>query len=220
MKKLLFTLCVFSMSHFSNAQDDTSYVDVGVNVIRILNMGIGAQNLDYDVWNPYMFTVDAHYKRIGMRMGFGHRSVTNTELPTLANGATIFEMDTLRRDFRIGLNWDIHLSSDWTCKLGVDYITTKDIKRNSAEFNNEDGTKVKTEHKIQRDESGFSPFIYLQYHITPRVSVGTELLWRITSFKISDRDNSNLNEANIERNYEGTRRTVMAPTALFLNVRF
>ncbi len=220
MKKLLFTLSVLALSLFSKAQDDTSYVDVGVNVIRILNMGIGAQNLDYDVWNPYMFTIDGHYKRIGLRIGYGGRSVTNTELPTLANGATTFEMDTLRRDFRIGLNWDIHLSSDWTCKFGVDYITTKEIKRNSAEFTNEAGTKIITEHKVQRDELGISPFIYMQYHISPRVSIGTELLWRITSFTISDNDNSNLNEAKIERNYEGTRRNVMAPTALFLNVRF
>lgn len=220
MKRILLALCVFSFSVNSSAQSDSSYLDVGVNIIRIINMGVGAQNLNPDVWNPYMFTLDAHYKRIGARVGIGHRSVQNNELPTEANGLTTFEMDTTRTDVRLGLNWDVHLNPKWTFKLGLDYVKSVDMNRNATEFTNENNDVVETEHKIERIEKGIAPFVFVQYHITPRMSVGTELSWRITSFTMYDRDTSNLNDANIERKYEGIRRSVMAPTALFLNVRF
>lgn len=220
MKKILFTICICWLSFTIKAQSDSSYVDFGVNVIRLVNLGMGNSQLNYDIWNPYLFTADAHYKRIGLRTGIGMRSVTNKELPTASNGLTTFEMDTSRVDFRIGLNYDIHLHNRWTCKVGVDYFIANETKRNAAEFTNEDDVQIETEHKIERNEKGFSPFLYVQYHITPRVSLGTELLWRISSYTSSDTDLSNLNDASIERKYEGTRRSIMGPTALFLNVRF
>lgn len=220
MKKLIFTLSVSVMSLLSQAQADSSYVDFGVNVIRLANLGMGNSNLNYEIWNPYLFTADAHYKRIGLRVGVGMRSVTNTELPTDANGQTTFQMDTSRVDLRIGLNYDFHVHPKWTCKFGIDYFVSNESKRNTTEFTNEQEVKVETEHEIERAEKGISPFMFIQYHITPRVSLGTELLWRISSFTMSDTDVSNLNDANIERKYEGTKRSVMAPTALFLNVRF
>jgi len=220
MKKLFFTLCVCVMSLLTQAQADSSYVDFGVNVIRLANLGMGNSNLNYEIWNPYLFTADAHYKRIGLRVGVGMRSVTNTELPTDANGQTTFQMDTSRVDLRIGLNYDFHVHPKWTCKFGIDYFVSNESKRNTTEFTNEQEVKVETEHEIERAEKGISPFMFIQYHITPRVSLGTELLWRISSFTMSDTDVSNLNDANIERKYEGTKRSVMAPTALFLNVRF
>ncbi len=220
MRKFFFALFLFASSLISKAQNDSSYVDFGVNVIRLANLGMGNSNLNTEIWNPYLFTADAHYKRIGLRVGVGLRSVTNKELPTDANGMTTFEMDTSRVDLRIGLNYDFHLSPKWTCKFGMDYFISNETKRNTSEFTNEQDVKVETEHEIERNEKGISPFLYVQYHISPRVSLGTELLWRISSFTMSDTDVSNLNDANIERKYEGTKRSIMAPTALFLNVRF
>jgi hypothetical protein len=57
-------------------------------------------------------------------------------------------------------------------------------------------------------------------HLTKKVSVGTEILWRMSGYSMTDSDKSNLNSAQIIKEYEGTKRILQAPTALFVNVRF
>lgn len=220
MKKLIIALAAFVMSFSSNAQSDSLYLDLGVNAIRLVNFGMNNSALDYDVWNPYMLTANVNYKRLGLRVGLGLRSGTRNELPTDANGKTTVLMDTSRVDLRIGLGWEVALAPKWTFKFGADYFTASESNLFETEFTNENNEKVITTHEVLMDEKGISPFVAVQYHITPRVSLGTELLWRMSSYTSSNSDTSNLNDADIVRKYEGNKSLIMAPTALFLNFRF
>lgn len=220
MKKLIFTLIVFCSMFTARAQSDSNYVEIGVNTIRMINLGLNASALNYDIWNPYILTVEGHIKRLGIRVGLGMRASSQTELPTDANGLTKTEMDTSRRDIRFGLGWEFQMAKKWTFKAGIDYFTSSEKNTFSTDFDNEDNMNVVTTHEKKKDEKGVSPFLYIQYHITPRVSVGTEMLWRFSNYTSSDIDSSNLNNNDMVRKFEGSKNMIMAPTALFLNVRF
>ncbi|MBL0316148.1 MAG: hypothetical protein IPP69_10355 [Flavobacteriales bacterium] len=227
MKKILFTALVMLSAIYSRAQSDSVYVDLGINSIRLINLGLGAQNVNPDVWNPYLLTTDIHYNRLGVRAGIGYTSHGKTELPVDANGMSKTESDTTRTDIRIGVNWEIALAPKWTFKVGMDYYSANAENTYISEYVNEQDEVIETNRKKLYKETGFSPFVYVQYHITPRVSLGTELLWRFGSYTSEDGEISSIKPENAEatvtditRKYEGIKRGIMAPTALFLNFRF
>jgi hypothetical protein len=220
MKKIIALLLVISFSVNSNSQSDSLYAEIGVNAIRLIGLGLQNNHKDSDIWNPYLLTANVNYKRIGLRLGYGGRMGSRTELPTDANGKTTMLMDSSRTDFRIGLAWEIEPSAKWTFRFGVDYFIANESNLMETEFTNEDNEKVIITRDVTTDESGFAPFVCFQYHISPRISLGTELLWRFSNYTTLDRDVSNVSDTDVVREYEGSRRMVMAPTALFLNVRF
>ena len=56
MKKLfLLAIALVSLSS-AKAQSDSSYLEVGVNAIRLVNIGLVDRDLNNEVWNPYMLT--------------------------------------------------------------------------------------------------------------------------------------------------------------------
>ena len=225
MKKICIVLSILFSSLFFKAQSDSSYVEIGVNSIRLLQMGFGQTNALNSNWNPYLLTLEGHYKRLGVRVGLGMTNFSQTELPGDANGQVKTKIDSISNDIRVGLNWEFALHKKWTFKLGVDYFTAKRLNSLTTEFVNENGLKVTSLMETDYRESGFSPVLFFQYHITPRVSLGTELMWRISGFTRIDSDNTTISDngsSNIEiiRQYDGTKRAIMMPTALFLIARF
>ncbi len=203
-----------------SAQTDSNYVELGINTLRIVSVLIDDKPTDFDVWNPYMFTLEGHAKHISLRVGFGQNREQISELPTPANGKVYVQNDTLRSDWRFGLGYSLPLHSRWTVKLGVDYFMYRDMQSMHTEYINEDGEKISTTREIETKANGIAPFVHFQFFITPRVSLGTELLYRITSSKTTDVDNNNLNELTFERQFETKKNIIMAPTALFMCARF
>ena len=220
MKKLFLMVFTMSVTFLSNAQSDSTYLELGVNTIRIVNLGLTDRALDNDVWNPYMLTATYGMKRLSLRYGMGYTSSFRQELPTAANGQTTSDTTAKRVDMRFGLGWEVGMGQKWSVKLGADFFTSTRFTGFEAKFTNESGELVENVHEFEYNEKGFSPFVYIQHYITKKVSIGTEILWRMSGYTMKDSDKSNLNSAQIIKEYEGTKRLLMAPTALFLNVRF
>jgi len=208
------------MSFISDAQSDSTYLELGVNTIRLVNLGLSDRDLDSDVWNPYMLTATYGMKRMSLRYGMGYMSTFRQELPTAANGQTTSDTTAKHVDLRFGLGWEIGLGSKWSVKLGTDFFSSTRFTGFEAKFTNESGELVENIQEFEYSEKGLSPFVYIQHHITKKVSIGTEILWRMSGYTMKDSDKSNLNSAQIIKKYEGAKRLLMAPTALFLNVRF
>jgi hypothetical protein len=220
MKKLPVVLLFISTSFAMNAQKDSNYVELGINTLRIVSVLIDDSPSDFDVWNPYMFTLEGHAKHVSLRFGFGQNREEISELPTAANGKVYVKNDTLRTDWRLGVGYCIPLHSKWSLKLGADYFQYRDLQSLYTEYINENNERVTTTREIETKGKGVAPFVHFQFFITPRISLGTELLYRITSAKTSDIDTNNLNENTFERSFETKKNSVMAPTALFLCARF
>lgn len=205
-----------------NGSGKTGYFEVGMNAMRLFTLGSNQQNLsNAEVWNPYLFTAEGSYMNIGIRAGFATSKYTNTELPIELNGYTRYDNDTSSTHIRAGLFYGFNLDTKWTLKLGVDYFiaNTETVeKQEFKEQSTQEEAMVNETHTMK--ESGFSPFVNIQYHITPRVSVGTELMWRMSNYTYTLLATDTRSEFDVLKKFEGSKSNMMAPTALFVTYRF
>jgi hypothetical protein len=220
MKKLLLIAVTYCFIQASHAQSDSTYFEVGMNAIRLVRLGMDNGEIDSEKWNPYMFTCNLGVKRLNLRFGIGHESMFRRELPSSANGQTTSDTTSIQSDVRLGLGWEIGMGKKWDVKLGADFILARRASVFTTKFINEADVAVENKLDYRMRERGLSPFIFLQYHLNKRVSLGTEILWRFSSYTLVETDDSNLNSAKLERKYEGTKRFLQPPSALFVNVRF
>jgi hypothetical protein len=221
MKKLFTALLFLFLSGFLSAQKDSTSLELGLNAIRITNfLGLVDNPAEYEDWNPYMFTAGYNAKRFHMRYGLGYKSVYRVEEPTDANGQSTFDTTSKVIDMRFGIGGQVSLSPKWTFKLGIDYFIANRFTSYEAKFKDLNGELIENVREMNYQERGVAPFLFIQYNVAKRVSLGTELLWRMSSYTLTDRDLSNGNSAQINKEFAGSKRLVMAPSALFIQVRF
>jgi hypothetical protein len=221
MKKLFLAFLFLFSSVFLRAQEDSKSLELGLNVIRLTNfLGLVDDPSEYEDWNPYMFTAGYNAKRFHMRYGLGYKSVYRVEEPTDANGQSTFDTTSKVIDMRFGIGGQFNLSPKWTFKVGIDYFIANRFASYEAKFKDSNGELIENVREMNYRERGVAPFLFVQYDVASRVSLGTELLWRMSSYTLTDRDLSNGNSAQINKEFAGAKRLVMAPTALFVQVRF
>jgi len=104
--------------------------------------------------------------------------------------------------------------------LGVDYVIANRFSSFEAKFKDLNGELIENVREMNYRERGIAPFLFVQFELASRVSLGTELMWRMSSYTLTDHDLSNGNSAQIKKEFEGAKRLVMAPSALFVQVRF
>ena len=214
----LVIICLWPSS-FLHGQTDSLSFDLGINTFRLLEWK-RSSTLDPDIWNPYVISANLNAKKVSLRFGAGLNKATKTELPTAANGMSTRDSINNRSDLRFGVGWNFDVSKKWSLRAGVDFIRANVESTFRTEFVNEAGTTIVTTHSVTQAEKGIAPFIGMQYFITPRVHVGTEMSFRSINYTARDRDESNLNSALIERAYQGSKNYFMAPTVLYLSIRF
>jgi hypothetical protein len=221
MKNLFLAFLFLLSSVFLRAQEDSKSLELGLNVIRLTNfLGLVDDPSEYEDWNPYMFTAGYNAKRFHMRYGLGYKSVYRVEEPTDANGQSTFDTTSKVIDMRFGIGGQFNLSPKWTFKVGIDYFIANRFASYEAKFKDSNGELIENVREMNYQERGVAPFLFVQYDVASRVSLGTELLWRMSSYTLTDRDLSNGNSAQINKEFAGAKRLVMAPTALFVQVRF
>ena len=221
MKNLFLVFLFLLSSVFLRAQEDSKSLELGLNVIRLTNfLGLVDDPSEYEDWNPYMFTAGYNAKRFHMRYGLGYKSVYRVEEPTDANGQSTFDTTSKVIDMRFGIGGQFNLSPKWTFKVGIDYFIANRFASYEAKFKDSNGELIENVREMNYQERGVAPFLFVQYDVASRVSLGTELLWRMSSYTLTDRDLSNGNSAQINKEFAGAKRLVMAPTALFVQVRF
>ncbi len=218
MKRILLAIVAACVFLNVRAQSDSAYFEVGMNAISLVKMGVGDGEIESDKWNPYMLTCNLGIKRISLRFGVGYESAFRRELPSF-NGVTS-DSSFVKSDMRFGLGWEIPLGRKWDLKLGADFVLGRRFTSFETKFINEADIPVEIKQETDMSERGVSPFIYLEYHVSKNVSIGTEVLWRLTSYKTVETDDSNLNSSTMVRDFEGTKRFLQAPSALFVSVRF
>jgi hypothetical protein len=221
MKNLFLVFLFLLSSAFLRAQENPKSLELGLNVIRLTNfLGLVDDPSEYEDWNPYMFTAGYNAKRFHMRYGLGYKSVYRVEEPTDANGQSTFDTTSKVIDMRFGIGGQFSLSPKWTFKVGIDYFIANRFASYEAKFKDSNGELIENVREMNYRERGVAPFLFVQYDVASRVSLGTELLWRMSSYTLTDRDLSNGNSAQINKEFAGAKRLVMAPSALFVQVRF
>jgi len=221
MKRVLVLLVAIMAMNVSRAQTDSGYVEVGMNAMRLLTFGQNPQaNSNSDVWNPYLFTLEGGIKKFGLRVGFARTNHEHTVFPVDINGNNRVDTDSSSSNIRVGFFYSYNPDEKWSFKVGVDYYSFKTKYYNRSEFIAvEDQALVVQETTNEYKEAGIAPFINAQYHLTPRVSLGTELLFRNGNYTQDILGNDSTSPLDVVRKFEGKRSYFILPTALFLTFR-
>lgn len=218
MKKPFIFLLLLGLTTFTRAQSDTAFFEIGINAFRLVDR-IGNSNTKNI--NPYLFTAEYSFGKIGLRAGAGIDRFSRKDLPAPVNGNTTLTADSSYSDFRFGLVYYKNLTSRWSMKAGIDYVTGTDKGSIETSFPDPNGKTITNLVEFERKESGVSPFVFLQYHFSSRVSIGTEILCNITSWKRTESSkNSEFPSTNTNKEQEGKSFVIQAPSALFLSIRF
>ena len=205
---LLFGIGIF-------AQSDTTGIYVGANAAKMLQM-VSAQSTSNAV-NPYLVELGYSASKFGIRTGLGLDKNTSTHQPSAANGNVTTQVDSSNSDWRIGAYYKVAIHGRWNMHLGLDYYQSGYEQSLSTAFQNEDGVQVKNDNSAIYKESGISPYVRLDYKPHPKVSIGTELLFRIGKHNLTEKAESNLfPEFDSELITEGNRNYFIAPSALFI----
>ena len=221
MKKTLLLLTVLISSIIGQAQSDSSYFELGLNAIKLTNfLGIADDASNQDDWNPYMLTANYGRNKLALRCGMGYTSTFRVEEPTDANGQSTFDTTAKTMDFRFGVGREFSISPKWTFRMGLDYFVANRFSSYEAKFKDHNGELIENVREISYNEKGVAPFLFIQYNFNSRVSCGTELLYRMSAYTMSDKDTSSGNSTQINKDYSGAKRHLMAPSALFIQIRF
>ncbi len=221
IKKFLALCLAIASFNVSRAQSDSAYAEVGINAMRLLTFGNAPQaTTNPEAWNPYLFTLEGGVKNFGVRVGFSRFKHDHTVFPVDINGNDRIDTDSSSANVRIGLFYSYNPDEKWSFKIGVDYYSFNTKFYERREFIQQDDQKLAI-HETTHDykETGFAPFINAQYHITPRVSLGTELLFKNGNYKQNVDGTSTISPLDVSRKFEGKRSYFVLPTALFLTFR-
>jgi hypothetical protein len=202
------------------AQRDSSHLEIGVNAVRIFTLFASPSPSYANQINPYMFTAEYAFRGFGLRLGYGMVKKTLNEDPS-RNNATYYNTDSAMTNFRAGLVYCHNLTTRWSVKAGVDYLTMNYKFNKKTTLLDNNGDPDINQNDVTIKETGISPFLFLQYHLSKRVSLGTEMLAQFTSWKKTEETTSSgFQVFKTEKNSSGKNSLINPPSALFLIIRF
>lgn len=200
------------------AQSDSSFFEIGVNAYRLIGVQRG---LNQGVINPYMLHAEWSSGKFGVRAGVGYTFNSDTENPSSFNGNSSFKDDTTSRHIRLGVALNAGFSEKWSLRYGLDYFSAYMGREYNTVIRDVDGLLVESNIKNIRRESGVSIFMFPQWHITPRVSLATELSFLIAGTRSEQSTKStDFPEFDTEVSKDGNYTAIRPPTALYLMIRF
>jgi hypothetical protein len=219
MKKTLIAAVLFGTTLTSIAQSDSSFVEVGMNVVPVFR-SLQKENSDI-AYSPYALTIEKKFKSLGLRLGAGYFSDSFNELAGQSNGNTDFVIDTTALDLRLGLVFYKNFKNNFSIKYGVDGIVSNSSKSYNTVFIDETGVSKEIKNSLESKGVGVAPFFFAQYHFTPNFSIGTEVSARLLSSNIDDIQTST-EDPGFNSTINSTQKTftILPPTALFLIARF
>lgn len=215
MMKYILTLAMTMTMFFAQAQTDSTGLYLGINTVQLIRLA--GESTTSIPMNPYLFEAGYGFNKFGIRFGLGMDKLTSTSQPSSANGNVKTQRDSSSTDWRIGAYYAFHVSPKWQVNLGLDYYSHQRSNLLAVAFTNETSQQVEDEDLNEYTESGISPFVRIQFKPHPRVSIGTELLFRFGQHTLTQTSTSNLfPEFDTELITEGNRTSMIAPTALFV----
>ena len=150
---------------------------VGVQVNELIRQVFNFSNTASTVHNPYLLIYTVNHTRtgLGIRAGVGYtlRNINDD------NGINKSETHINDVKARLGFEKAFKLSERWSAGAGLDFVYSNANNRTKNVLNSFDSTTTVTKTLVSNYGGG--PMVWLRYHITPRVLIGTEMSTYYTS---------------------------------------
>jgi hypothetical protein len=218
MTRNLILLILLVSALNASAQNDSSYIQVGINAARLVTLN---RTIPDNILNPYLLNFEWGNGRIGGRFSSSYWSQSDSELPSSFNGNSEFSDDTISFDLRLGVFIERSLGKSWSVKWGADVFIAGRGREYNTVVRDVDGLLVESAITSTRSELGVGLSVIPEWHITPRITLATELnLLFAGTYSLNETTSSDFPEFNTKVEKQGNYRRMRPPTALFLSVRF
>ena len=207
---------------------------LGVQANQLLNQLLSLGNNNAVVTNPYLiiYSVNSARTGVGLNMGLGYtvHSTDDKSDPNTTRSTTISSFST-----RVGVEKKSLLTKKWQASYGFDLL-----------YNNEDDhTSSSSKFQFNSNSSdsnsntsyfGFGPRVALNFFITEKILLGTEVTYYFKSIKVSQKitntstsvtidpttgqQSSQTSSSTIDTSQKATDFALKVPVALFLMLKF
>jgi hypothetical protein len=181
MKKLMLLLALSSAcANPLMAQEQTDILPkpktkkfehkIGVQANELIRQVFNFSNTASNINNPYLLIYSGNH----IRTGLGIRGGVGYTLRNIADDNGINKLETHINDVsaRFGLEKSFRLSDKWSAGAGLDFVYSNANNETKNVLNSFDS--VTTVTKTLVSNYGGGPMVWLRYHITPRILIGTE----------------------------------------------
>lgn len=173
--KLLFFLV--SLSAVCHAQSDSTKKAshyVGIQVNQLIQQIFNLNGNTTTIINPYLINYSVNSKRTGwgLNLGIGY-TIDNSD----QNSANVTQNTKSNNfSFRIGAERKIFIAKKWMLSYGFDFLLDRG-KSNTTSASQFQFNSSETDTDTSTKDSGFGPRFTMNYFITPKIILGTELTY-------------------------------------------
>ncbi|MBS1680364.1 MAG: hypothetical protein JST48_01500 [Bacteroidetes bacterium] len=194
---VLTTSVSFAQRDSTNAKVVNHYVGIQVNQLfkQIFNLS----NSTTVVSNPYLinYAVNSTKSGWGLNLGIGY-TVDNFN-QTDANANTTTDTQINNFSFRIGVERKVSIAKKWMLSYGFDLLSDKSNNTTNTKSEFQLNTNETDTNTITKD-SGFGPRFTLNYYITPKILLGTELTYYYKAINIGQNNTNTFTNVTIDPN--------------------
>ncbi|MFN0032768.1 MAG: hypothetical protein ACKVOR_11465 [Flavobacteriales bacterium] len=221
MRIITTLICVCVLINNVRAQEDNSFHELGLNATPFINQYLDFGDDDDELISPFTLTYERRFGIWGMRFGMGLLSSTDLQKADDDQTEPSIRFSNTTMAARAGAVRYIELSKKFSLKYGMDAFFIYDTEKSVTTVNTLFGNEQKTTISTLTWESGLSPFLFVQFHLTNNFSLGTELLGKASYIStVEKEEDSQFPDFNDRQETVGNRFTISAPTSLFFILRF
>lgn len=193
---------------------------IGINAAPLTRQFVSFSNEPLAA-NPYVLIAEYQREPFGMRFGLGFNNSFDHRLPDSNEGTPEVYTVLNAMNFRAGVVKYRPLSDKWQLKYGLDayyWNTREEIRTLTTDFF---GKEYSATAKTVSHEFGLSPFLFLQWNVSSRLSLATELLGTVGfSNNLIQESNEQFPEFDDTDESNTITYNLLPPTALYLIYRW
>ena len=179
------TISCFSQKDSTKVKKANHYLGVQAN--QLLRQLFNLSGNTTIVSNPYLlnYSVNSVKSGWGLNVGIGY----TVDQSTQSDANTTNDSQINNFSSRIGAERKVFVAKKWMVSYGLDLLSDKSNTSDkvTSQFS---GTTSETDISTTTKDSGFGPRFTLNYFITPKIILGTELTYYYKAISISQ-DTSN-----------------------------
>jgi hypothetical protein len=193
---------------------------IGVNVAPLIRQFFSLSDEPAAV-NPYILIGEYQLTEFGLRAGLGFNNTYGKQLPDPLEGTPEIITETMANNFRLGYVRYRPLSQKWQLKYGADVFMAHIKSAISTTTTDFFGQKHTAKASTVSLEYGVSPFLFLQWDLNDRLSLGTEVLATLSYRNdVTKEENTQFPDRDDIDESNSIKYNILAPTSVFLIYRW
>lgn len=218
---IIIALCIHIPAAGQKDSVNIKFTELGFNATAFVNQYLDFGDDSGELTSPYILTFEKRLGRFGFRTGIGIDGNRDKEEPENGlNTSPTLNIAEIQLNLRAGWVNYINLSRRWDLKWGADLAFGYDDSRNWTEVTNFFGEHVKNTNTQLTWNFGINPFVFAQFHLADRFSLGTEVLLDLSYREsVVKTQSTEFPEFDVRQESSGIRYVIKPPVALFFIFR-